>query len=174
MCDRRSDTRNRRESGSALIITVLVMVLLGAIGLSALDTVMRDQQVAGYQNRSSEAFYAAEAGVAAAKDLIRRNVFSPTDTVNFATQGSPVLLGDTYSFPYGQPKYFGDPKFPAAIHSLNQTLTVAGAGGSSLRQGMGATWNKFALMQVNVAGQTADGTTARIEVVTTNQMPGGY
>jgi Tfp pilus assembly protein PilX len=164
----------RHEAGSALIITVLVMLLLGAIGLSALDTVMRDQQVAGFQNRSSEAFYAAEAGVAAAKDLIRQNVFSPTDTVNFATYASPVMIGDTSTYPYGQPRYYGDPKAPEAIQSLNQTLTVAGAGGSNMRQGTGANWNKFALMQIRVAGQTPDGAVSRIEVVTTNQMPGGY
>ena len=164
----------RRQAGSALIITVLVMLLLGAIGLSALDTVMRDQQVAGYQNRSSEALYAAEAGVSAAKDLIRQNVFSPSDTVNFATMAAPVLIGDTSMYPYGQPKYFGDPNFPNAIRSLNQTLTVAGAGGANMRQGTGANWNKFALMQIRVAGQTPDGATARLEVVTTNQIPGGY
>jgi len=164
----------RRESGSALIITVMVMLLLGAIGLSALDTVMRDQQVAGFQNRSSEAFYAAEAGVAAAKDLIRQNVFSPTDTVNFATSAAPVLIGDSYTYPNGQPQYYGDPKATDPIKSLNQTLTVSGAGGSNMRQGTGANWNKFALMQIRVAGQTADGAVSRIEVVTTNQMPGGY
>ncbi len=164
----------RRESGSALIITVLVMLLLGAIGISALDTVMRDQQVAGFQNRSSEAFYAAEAGVSAAKDLIRQNVFSPTDTVNFATAASPVLIGDYYTYPHGQPQYYGDPKATDAIQSLNRTLTVSGAGGSNMRQGTGANWNKFALMQIRVAGQTGDGAVSRLEVVTTNQMPGGY
>jgi len=164
----------RRESGSALIITVMVMLLLGAIGLSALDTVMRDQQVAGFQNRSSEAFYAAEAGVSAAKDLIRQSVFSPTDTVNFATSAAPVMIGDAYTYPNGQPQYYGDPKATDPIKSMNQTLTVSGAGGSNMRQGTGANWNKFALMQIRVAGQTADGAVSRIEVVTTNQMPGGY
>jgi len=164
----------RRESGSALIITVMVMLLLGAIGLSALDTVMRDQQVAGFQNRSSEAFYAAEAGVSAAKDLIRQSVFSPTDTVNFATSAAPVVIGDAYTYPNGQPRYYGDPKATDPIKSLNETLTVSGAGGANMRQGTGANWNKFALMQIRVAGQTADGAVSRIEVVTTNQMPGGY
>ena len=167
----------RRESGSALIITVMVMLLLGAIGLSALDTVMRDQQVAGFQNRSSEAFYTAEAGVSAAKDLVRQNVFSPTDTVNFA----PALIGDSYTYPNGQPQYYGDPRaYDGAlvpddpILSLKRTLTVSGAGGSNMRQGTGANWNKFALMQIRVAGQTADGAVSHIEAVTTNQMPGGY
>jgi hypothetical protein len=164
----------RREAGSALIITVLVMLLLGAIGISALDTVMRDQQVAGYQNRSSAAFYTAEAGVAAAKDLVRRSVFSPGDVVNFATYSTPVQIGDTSMYPHGQPKYYGDPDAPAAIESLDETLKISGAGGSNMRQGMGPNWGNYALWRIRVAGETADGARSRIEVVATNQMPGGY
>jgi len=165
----------RRESGSALIITVLVMLLLGGIGISALDTVMRDQQVAGYQNRSSTAFYAAEAGVAAAKDIVRRNVLSGTERLSFADSATPVLLSDTSTYPYGQPLYYGSPK-PGedAVQSLDHSLKIAGAAGSDMRQGMGPSWNNFALWQIRVAGQTADGAVAKIEAVTLNQVPGGY
>ena len=63
----------RRQNGSALIVTVMLLLLLGVIGLSALDTVMRDQQVAGFQNRSTAAFYAAEAGVAHQQHRSRRH-----------------------------------------------------------------------------------------------------
>jgi len=165
----------RRESGSALIITVLVMLLLGAIGLSALDTVMRDQQVAGYQNRSSTAFYAAEAGVAAAKDLVRRNVLSGTERLPFADSSTPVAIGDTYMFPNGQPEYYGSPE-PGEdpVQSLDESLKIAGAAGSDMRQGMGPSWNNFALWKIRVAGETPDGAVAKIEVVTLNQVPGGY
>ena len=171
----RRTAMNRRESGSALIITVLVMMLLGAIGLSALETVMRDQQVAGYQNRSSTAFYAAEAGVAAAKDVVRRNVLSGTERLSFVDKATPVLLGDTYLHPNGQPLYYGDPE-PGedAIQSLDHSLKVPGAAGSDMRQGMGPSWNNFALWKIRVAGQTPDGAVSKIEVVTLNQVPGGY
>jgi hypothetical protein len=167
----------RRESGSALIITVLVMLLLGAIGLSALDTVMRDQQVAGYQNRSSTAFYAAEAGIAAAKDVVRRNVLSGTERLSFVDKAAPVLIGDTYLHPNGQPLYYGSPEPGSgedAIQSLDHSLKIAGAAGSDMRQGMGPSWNNFALWKIRVAGETPDGAVARIEVVTLNQVPGGY
>jgi hypothetical protein len=168
----------RRESGSALIITVLVMLLLGAIGISALDTVMRDQQVAGFQNRSSTAFYAAEAGVAVAKDLVRRNVLSGNERLNFADSSTAVTIGDTSLYPDGQPVYYGspDPDKPGedAIESLDQSLKIAGAAGSDMRQGMGPSWNNFALWKIRVAGQTPEGSVARIEVVTLNQVPGGY
>jgi hypothetical protein len=167
----------RRESGSALIITVLVMLLLGAIGISALDTVMRDQQVAGYQNRASTAFYAAEAGVAVAKDLVRRNVLSGNENLSFVDETSPTLIGDYSLYPHGQPQYYGSPapgSGEAPVQSLDKSLKVAGAGGSDMRQGMGPRWNNFALWKIRVAGQTPDGAVARIEVVTLNQIPGGY
>jgi PilX N-terminal len=167
----------RRESGSALIITVLMMLLLGAIGISALDTVMRDQQVAGYQNRSSTAFYAAEAGVAAAKDLVRRNVLSGNEQITFADAASPVLIGDAYTYPEGQPLYYGSPDNPGddAVESLGQSVRIAGAAGSDMRVGMGANRNNFELWRIRVAGQTPDGAIARIEAVTLNMiLQAGY
>ena len=165
----------RRESGSALIITVLVMLLLGAIGISALDTVMRDQQVAGYQNRASTAFYAAEAGVAQAKDLVRRNVLSGVEKLSFADYATAVSIGDSSLYPEGQPIYYGSPE-PGEdpVQSLDESLKIAGAAGSDMRQGMGPRWNNFALWKIRVAGQTPDGAVSRIEVVTLNQVPGGY
>ncbi len=167
----------RRQSGSALIITVLVMLLLGAIGISALDTVMRDQQVAGFQNRAATAFYAAEAGVAQAKDLVRRNVLSGNEILSFADSASPVPIGDTSLYPDGQPQYYGSPapgSGEAPVQSLDESLKVSGAAGSDMRQGMGPRWNNFALWKIRVAGETPDGAVARIEVVTLNQVPGGY
>ena len=50
----------------ALFVTVLMLVFMTAIAFAALDTVARDRQVAGLQNRSRNAFYAAEAAVAEA------------------------------------------------------------------------------------------------------------
>ena len=166
----------RRESGSALIITVLVMLLLGAIGISALDTVMRDQQVAGYQNRSSTAFYAAEAGVAQAKDLVRRNVLSGTEQLTFADYATPVPIGDTSLYPEGQPIYYGAPEpgeDPVAVDGRDRSRSPARPA-RTCDIGMGPRWNNFALWKIRVAGQTPDGAVSRIEVVTLNQIPGGY
>lgn len=164
----------RRESGSALIITVMLLLLLGVIGMSALDTVMRDQQVAGFQNRATAAFYAAEAGVAQAKDLIRGQLFyTAGETVNFATSGSPVEIGDTSMYPNGRPRYYGDPDVTQPIEALPQTLKSPGAGGSNMRQGAQA-FNTFGLYRVRVVGETADGATSKIEAVTLNNTYSGY
>ena len=57
---------------------------------------------------------------------------------------------------------------------MDESLKVAGAAGSDMRQGMGPRWNNFALWKIRVAGQTPDGAVSKIEVVTLNQIPGGY
>ena len=86
-----------------------------------------------------------------------------------------MLIGDSYTYPQGQPEYYGAPKSGEdAVQSLDESLKIAGAAGSDMRQGMGPSWNNFALWKIRVAGQTPDGALAKIEVVTLNQVPGGY
>jgi hypothetical protein len=160
----------RREGGSALIVTVLLLILLGAIGLAALDTVTRDQQVAGYQSRSRLAFYAAEAAVADARDRIAQQVWSTDATVAFPAQAAAVKLGDVTIFPYGQPFYYGDPNAPAAIQYANKGAIDLG-GGNDLREGREQRFNT--LWRVRVVGATPDGATARIDEMTTKQLSGG-
>ena len=72
-----SRRENRLEQGSALLIAVLMLVLMGLIGIAALDAVTRDGQVAGYLNRKKVAFFAAEAGVAKALETLNNNL-TPT------------------------------------------------------------------------------------------------
>jgi hypothetical protein len=161
----------RREAGSALIVTVMILVLLGMIGLAALDTAMRDQQVAGYQNRSSLAFYAAEAGVADAKNRLAA-VFATNAVVTFPAMAAAVQLGDAVIFPYGRPRYFGD---PAAVGGQAVQYMNAGArdtaGGNDLREGRQQWFNT--LWRIQVEGQTADGASSRLDVMATKQLAGG-
>lgn len=162
--------RNRREGGSALIVTVLLLVLLGIVGLAALDTVTRDQQVAGFQNRSRLAFYAAEAGVADAKNRLRA-VWTTEDTVPFPDQGTAVSMGDTALFPYGQPSYYADPAVPAGIEYMNAGAPSV-SGGHDQRLGGSSRVNT--LWRIRVEGSAPGGTTSRLEVVATRELDGGY
>lgn len=68
------DRRTRREGGAALLMAMLMLVLMGMIGLASMDTVMRDRQVAGFQNLAQTALYAADAGVAESLDILRSEV----------------------------------------------------------------------------------------------------
>jgi hypothetical protein len=158
----------RREQGSALVVTVLLLVLLGVIGLAALDTVTRDQQVAGFQNRSRIAFYAAEAGVADAKNRLRQ-VWTVDQTVAFPDEATAVAIGDTGSFPFGRPVYYGDPSVPAAIRWAESGMPDCE--GNDCRQGGSMRVNT--LWQIRVAGRANDGATSLIEVMATRKLDGG-
>jgi hypothetical protein len=160
----------RREGGSALIVTVLLLVLLGIVGLAALETVTRDQQVAGFQNRSRLAFYAAEAGVADAKNRLRA-VWTTEDVVAFPNQGSAVAVGDTTMFPYGQPTYYADPAATAGIEYMNAGAPSV-AGGHDQR--LGGSIRVNTLWRIQVEGRTPDGARSRLDVVATRELDGGY
>ena len=66
--------RAKREGGAALLMSMLMLVLMGMIGLASLDTVMRDRQVAGFQSLSQTALYAADAAVSEGLDIVRRDI----------------------------------------------------------------------------------------------------
>ena len=66
----------RRQQGSALLIVMLVMAMMGLIGFAALEAVTRDQRVAGFMKRKKIAFFAAEAGVSTALHALRVNARS--------------------------------------------------------------------------------------------------
>jgi len=161
---------HRRQGGSALIVTVLLLVLLGIVGLAALETVTRDQQVAGFQNRSRLAFYAAEAGVADAKNRLRA-VWTTEDTVAFPDQTTPVAMGDTSLFPYGQPSYYADPAVAAGIEYMKAGAPSVSGGHD---QRLGGSTRVNTLWRIRVEGRTPDGATSRLEVVATRELDGGY
>jgi len=161
--------RIRREQGSALIVTVLLLVLLSVMGLAALDTVQRDQQVAGFQNRARLAFYAAEAGIADAKNRLR-DVWTDTATVTFPDQANAVFLGDATLFPLGRPSYFADPDAPQGVEHLNGGAPSFGGGGD---QRVGRT-RVNTLWLIRVAGETPEGARSRLEVVATRELDAGY
>lgn len=109
----------RRESGAALLIAILLLTMLGVIGLASMETVTRDRQVAGFQNRGRVALYAAEAGVAHATGIIRQNaqVLAPggegaLESFDPAFPGkgtTPVAtIGSDFPAP-GSPSYRMDP-----------------------------------------------------------------
>ena len=109
----------RHEAGAALLIAMLLLAMLGVIGLASMETVTRDRQVAGFQNRGRAALYAAEAGVAHATGIIRQNAqvlapggegalesFDPA----FPGKGATAVASLGADFPApGSPSYRMDP-----------------------------------------------------------------
>lgn len=155
----------RRESGAALLVAVMMLVLMGLIGLAALDTVTQDRQIAGFQNRARAAFYAAESGVGNSKNLVRTAGERSTIPVLATTS-----LGDTAAYPHGQPSFTGDPDFANPVRYVRDGTPWSQGG--DLRVGKQKLVNT--LWQANVQGDTPDGATARLEAMLTKLLASGY
>ena len=154
------------QEGAALFVSVMILALMGALGIMAFNTVLADRQVAGFQNRARTAFYAAEAAAAEGRSLVR-SVGSRNQTPNL----NPRPLGDMalYDREFALPSYAGDPAFPDPIRYIGDGTM---AGGANLQM----KGQKFVntLWQINVQGQSPDGSTTRIEVVETKTLASGY
>lgn len=157
--------RRRGERGAALLVAVMMLVLMGMLGLAALDTVTQDRQIAGFQTRARAAFYAAEAGIGSSKNLVR--TAGERSTVPVLTTTS---LGDTSIYPYGRPSFTGDPDFVNPVRYVRDGAPWSQGG--DLRVGKQKLVNT--LWQANVRGDTPDGATARLEAMLTKLLASGY
>jgi len=92
--------RPRREGGAALLVAMLMLMLMAMIGLASLNTVMRDRQMAGFQNLSQTALYAADAGVSDSLDILRTEVvsaaLSPGDCLDTVLPDTDLGDGRSY------------------------------------------------------------------------------
>lgn len=170
---------NRRyQGGAAMFVAVLMLVLMGALGLAALEGAGQDRQIAGFQNRSNTAFYAAEAAVAQARQVVR------DDSTPDGPGKLPVTnLGDAalYDREAVLPSYGPDPAMavvnPTGILDLNKTGPVPGVDGR-----VGGAGLTVSYWQINVqgtspqAGLGLDGraSTARIETIEAKVGSSGY
>jgi hypothetical protein len=159
-----------------MLVAVMMLVLMGLLGIAAMDIAGEDQQIAGITNRSRTAFYAADAGAAHGRQLI-----AATDN----RSATPVLpntpLGDAamYARYQTQPRYYPDPNPPgggAAIQYVED-------GGPA--EGMNLANPKYVntIWRINVVGQSPENaggvwveraSTARVEVMETKVLSSGY
>lgn len=169
---------HRREQGVVMFITVLLLALMGGLGLAALDAASRDRDSAGFYNRENVAFYAAEAGVAHARAIIR-TVDSTNETPDFPTEGAPQTLGDTALYPNGvipggsgnaRPIYYGDPDVADPIRSEGDAAGQYSEGMNLQSKGAKA---MATLWTLNVKGESPDGASARIEAKEVKFLFGG-
>ena len=152
--------QHKREDGSALLVAVLLLVFMGAIGLSAMDTVSRDRQVAGYTKRTRIAFFAAEAGAHQGLNLLRSNYnrFAPPTLTT-------TNLGQTGDHPYGaRPSYQGDAGSSLCAPQREICWLRGGPPPSGWGLGTGVGGWKMSYWNVNARGNGIAGGIARVEV----------
>jgi hypothetical protein len=161
-----------------MFITVLLLALMGGLGLAALDTASRDRDAAGHYNRETAAFYAAEAGVAHARAIIR-SVTSIGEVPNFPTAAAPQTMGDSSLYPHGAgasssgnplPIYYGDPDVASPIRSEGDAAGQYSEGMNLQTKGAKA---MATLWTINVRAETPDGASARVEAKEVRFLFGG-
>jgi len=182
----------RREGGAALLIAMIMMVLLALLGMASMETATRDRQAAGYQSRTQTALYAAEAGVAFAVALIRRDAqglanggeaaleaYNPSAGVppEFPDLANAEVLGTSFPAP-GPPRVYMDPDAldPNNRAAPSQAIRYIGRGkpcpgwvmSSSI--GSGSQWAE-ALWDIRVRGDNPGGTVVNIQATGVNCHP---
>jgi len=164
----------RRESGVALMISVLLLIAVSALALSTMQTAASDGQVAGFQNQDQISFYAAEAGIAAARRTVRNmgaRTELPVYPTDFPDAANRVSLATTSDYQGGgQPAYYADPLVAAPIVYIGEGKRCI-EGCNAKIGGQGLTHTKW---QVNVVGEAPSGDRKRLEVVATRLLSKGY
>lgn len=69
------------ERGSALVIALIVLVILGALGFAALDVADLNIFMAANDRDTKESFFQADSGVNIGRELIKRNLDTGNTTV---------------------------------------------------------------------------------------------
>lgn len=146
--------QQRHEGGFALLLTVMLLLMLASMAFAGLETVQRDQQVAGHLNRKRMALHAADAGLAKGMEMFSLN----------ATPSVPTTqLGDSSLYPYGRPSYQADNSDGAAFENLG----TGGVPGFNLQPTQnGAPQFQMEYYRMRVQGNAPGGSTARVEFAT--------
>jgi hypothetical protein len=177
----------KRESGAALLVAVLLLAMLGVIGLASMETVTRDRQVAGFQNRARVALYAADAGVAHAVGIIRQQAQTLAPGGEAALEGfNPAFpgksgvamqaLGSQFPAP-GSPSYGMDPNAsdPLNVAAAAQAIRYIGKGspcpGWIMSGGVSEVQWREAIWDIRVIGSAPGGGDVAIQAAGANCHP---
>jgi len=97
----RTKTGVARIDGSALLVAMVMLALMGLVGFASLDTVMRDRQVAGFQSRAQTALYAADAGIAESLEILKNEITGASVASGDCLTGKLVTVSLDNNAQYG-------------------------------------------------------------------------
>ena len=165
----------RREGGIALVLSILLLIAVSTLALSTMQTAASDGTVAGFQNQEQIAFYAAEAGIADARAVVRNmgeRAQVPDYPGDFPNAANPETLSNAAMFVGDQPIYYADPNPPTAAPIMYVGEGAPCTEGCNMTLG-GLKFN-HTKWQVNVVGESPSGDQKRLEVVATRLLAVGY
>ncbi len=142
----RSTKNSKREHGSALLVTSIVLVLVSMLALAAMTQSERESTGSARSRSSTRAFYAADAGVELALSRLKQ---SPPDLSAF-----DVDLADGANVQSRS-------RAEATPHSLDQVGTGETPEGYAVNVGSGAGYSNRVYL-VNVTS-SAGGSTIEVE-----------
>jgi hypothetical protein len=165
---------SKRNEGAALLISVVLLFVVSAVALSTLQTTESDQKVAGYQKQEQVAFYAAEAGLAEARELVRQmasRTEKPEYPADFPDDSAPGEISTaTDHGNVGRPKFYADPEVSDPIGYLGE--------GAPCTEGcdmtIGSTRYNHTRWRISVVGESASGDSQRIELIALRLLATGY
>ena len=172
----RTSSDHKGQAGMALLLAMILLVAVSTLALSTMQTVANDGQVAGFQNQESIAFYAAEAGIAEARAVVRNmgeRSQVPSYPADFPDAANPTELSTSAEFVGGgRPSYYADPG-----SSAGAPIVYVGEGApctEGCNMTLGGLKFNHTKWQVNVIGESPSGDQKRLEVVATRLLAVGY
>ncbi len=90
--------RLRDERGAALLISVVLLLLMSALGITALQHAQDEASASGRSRRKDATLYAAEAGLAQAQSIMLAGTSAPGGIAPF-TINAPALVSDGHGNP---------------------------------------------------------------------------
>ena len=82
----------KTQSGAALVVSMLILLVMTLIGISSLQTTTLEEKMASNTRERQQAFEAAEAAIAGAEAFVRNSI---AVTSNFDTDGSDGLYDNS-------------------------------------------------------------------------------
>jgi len=114
--------RMPKQSGSVLIISLIIMVVLTILGVSGMKSAVLEEKMAGNLRDSQLAFQAAEATLREAEQFIDNNIVS---TTNFDTNGSDGLYAKSPGKLWDQINWDSNDSLEFANFSSNSAINTS-------------------------------------------------
>ena len=154
--ERASPSRSQRhERGVAMFVTVLILMLMGAIAIAAIEYSGEEWMAGGRSRASAQAFYAADAGIQLALNHLAQTPLD-ADPIDVTLPNGLTVQSRT--------------RDDAAAQAIPQIGSSGAPEGYSLNIGAGFSGQVYL---VNMTASRPDGTTSQIEMkVTAGLEPG--
>ncbi|MFH0925199.1 MAG: hypothetical protein V1872_06145 [bacterium] len=109
------------EEGTALLMSMLMLIILTFLGMASLMSTDTDLQISGNKKSHTRTFYAADSGVEAGLGILEETINSGYTPAT----GSPITINTTEF-------YLNKEIEPTAPASDNSDITLSGIGGSDV------------------------------------------